>query len=66
MRRKILQGFAKTLPQMLMGWRMSDDDSAIASLGSGLLVIDVNAGKATFNDRPYELWIAGELRAWFF
>jgi len=66
MRRKILQDFANTLPQMLMGWRMCEDAPRIASLRSGQLVIDVNAGKAIFNDQPVELWIAGELRAWFF
>lgn len=66
MRRKILQDLANTLPQMLVGWRMGDDAAAFARLGSGQLTVDVNAGKATFNQQPVELWIAGELRAWFF
>jgi hypothetical protein len=64
-RRKILQDFANTLCQMLVGWRMAEDLEVLADLPDGTLVIDVVSGSAVHSvNGPLALYIAGELQAW--
>ncbi len=65
MRRKILQDFANTLCQMLVGWRMVEDLEVLAALPDGTLRVNVLSGIATHSSQtPVELHIARELRAW--
>jgi hypothetical protein len=64
-RRKVLQDFANTLCQMLVGWRMAEDLELLAALPDGTLTIDVLAGTACHSvNGPVRLHIAGELKAW--
>lgn len=65
MRRKILQDFANTLCQMLVGWRMGDDLEVLAELPDGTLLIDALSGVATHSLNGHvNLYVAGELQAW--
>jgi hypothetical protein len=64
-RRKILQDFANTLCQMLVGWRMGDDLEALAALPDGTLTIDVLSGTACHSSEAVlELHVTDELQAW--
>jgi len=66
MRRKVLQGYANTLCQMLVGWRMGDDLEAMADLPDGELSVNVLGGNATHSQAgPVDLWMAKELQVWF-
>jgi hypothetical protein len=66
MRRKVLQDIANTLCQIVVGWRVGNDYERIAELPDGTLFFDVLAAKAAHSlvEIP-ELWITGELNAWF-
>ena len=65
MRRKIIQDFANTLCQMLVGWRMGDDLEALAGLPDGTLLVDVLAGTASHDIAGnIQLRVAGELQSW--
>jgi hypothetical protein len=64
-RRKILQDYANTLCQMLVGWRMGDDLEVLASLPDGTLHIDAMSGAATHSiNGLLNLHVAGELQSW--
>ncbi len=65
MRRKVLQDFANTICQMFVGWSMGDDAETLAEIGEGVILIDLLAGTASANGRAINLWITGELQAWF-
>lgn len=65
MRRKVLQDHANTLCQMFVGWRMAEDGGKLAAMGRGKFVVDILQGTATGENGVIELWIAGELNAWF-
>jgi hypothetical protein len=63
--RKVLQDFANTLCQMLVGWRMGEDLELLAELPDGTLDIDVLSGSTTHSvNGRINLHIAGELQAW--
>ena len=65
MRRKIIQDFANTLCQMLIGWHMGDDLETLARLPDGTLLIDALAAAASHDIAGnIQLHIAGELQAW--
>ena len=66
MRRKVLQDFANTLCQMLVGWRMAEEDlEVLAALPDGTLLIDVLSGAARHSSAAaVELCVARELQAW--
>lgn len=65
MRRKIIQDFANTLCQMLVGWRMTEDFEVLAELPDGTLTIDALTGAGSHDViGPLDLHIAGELQAW--
>lgn len=65
MRRKIIQDFANTICQMLVGWRMGDDLEALAGLPDGTLLVDVLAGTASHDIAGnIQLRVAGELQPW--
>lgn len=65
MRRKIIQDFANTLCQMLVGWRMGEDLEVLADLPDGTLSIDILSGSANHSvNGPIRLHVAGELQAW--
>jgi hypothetical protein len=64
-RRKVIQDFANTLCQMLVGWRMADDLEVLASLPDGRLSVDVLSGSAGHSVQgELSLHIALELQAW--
>ena len=66
MRRKVLQGLANNLCQMLSGWRMSIEDLEVLSqTPDGALTFDVLAGSVAHNvEGALSLSVAGELNAW--
>ncbi len=65
MRRKIIQDFANTLCQMLVGWRMGDDLEILSELPDGTLSIDALTGTASHDVvGNIQLHVAGELQAW--
>ena len=65
MKLKALQGVANTLPEMLVGWRMSEDLDRLADLPNGVLRIDVLREVAVHSKAgPVELHIVLELSAW--
>jgi hypothetical protein len=65
MKLKALQGIANTLPEMLVGWRMSEDLDRLADLPDGVLRIDVLREVAVHSKAgPVELHIVLELSAW--
>ena len=71
MRRKALQGVANTLCHMVDGDGRDPDDTALARLGAGTLVIDALTGESTHDGRPVTpplvlaermtTWLAAEL-----
>lgn len=66
MGRKVLQDIANTLCQMFVGWRLGDDYEKLGSLPDGILDIDLIQGQALHSSGSIpELWITGELGAWF-
>lgn len=66
MRRKVLQDYANTFCQMLVGWRMGDDLETLSELPDGELFINALTGEATHSVAgPLQLWVAGEIQAWF-
>jgi hypothetical protein len=66
MKRKIIQDYANTLCQMLVGWRMGDDISKFNSLESGKFTIDILNKKCLNNGNTVKgLHIVEELNAWF-
>jgi hypothetical protein len=65
MKLKALQGVANTLPEMLVGWRMSEDLDRLADLPDGTLRIDVLHEAADHSTAgPVELHVVRELSAW--
>lgn len=65
MKLKALQGIANTLPEMIVGWRMSEDLDRLADLPDGVLRIDVLRERAVHSKAgPVELHIVRELSAW--
>eukprot|EP00456_Euglypha_rotunda_P079837 TRINITY_DN76978_c0_g1_i1.p1 TRINITY_DN76978_c0_g1~~TRINITY_DN76978_c0_g1_i1.p1 ORF type:complete len:140 (-),score=16.83 TRINITY_DN76978_c0_g1_i1:199-618(-) len=65
MRRKIVQDFANTLCQMLVGWRMGEDLEVLAALPDGTLSINVLEGAASHDKiGAIQLHVAGELQSW--
>ena len=66
MRRKILQHFADVFCQMFVGWRMGEDVDALSKINHGQIYIDVLRGQASLAaEQPLNIWVAGELQAWF-
>jgi hypothetical protein len=66
MRRKALQGVANTLCHMVDGDGRYRDEERLATLGSGLLMIDALTGESTHNGRPAApaLLLAERMHAW--
>ena len=65
MRRKILQHFADVFCQMFVGWRMGEDVDVLSKIHDGQIYIDVLRGQAFLAGQSLNIWIAGELQAWF-
>lgn len=67
MRRNVLQDCANVFCQMFVGWRMVGNDiPTLVRLGRGPLTINVLTGSAEHSGNAVgNLYIAGELRAWF-
>ena len=66
MRRKVLQDYANTFCQMLVGWRMGEDLETLSALPDGELSINVLSGEATHSVvGSLKLWVAEEIQAWF-
>lgn len=65
MRRKIIQDFANTLCQILVGWRSGEDINTIGSLGDGIIKINLLNETFTHNHKEVKgLKIVGELKYW--
>jgi len=66
MRRKALQGVANTLCHMVDGDGRYPDDTRLARLGPGLLIIDALTGGSTHNGQPItpDLELAKRMRTW--
>ncbi len=66
MRRKVLQDYANTFCQMLVGWRMGEDLETLSELPDGELLVNALTGEATHSTYgPIKLWVAGEFQSWF-
>ena len=66
MRRKVLQDYANTFCQMLVGWRMGDDLETLSELPDGELSVNILTGEAAHSlAGPLKLWVAEEIQAWF-
>lgn len=65
MKLKGLREVAHTLPEMLVGWRMSEDLDRLADLPDGVLRIDVLRQAVDHSKAgPVELHVVLELSAW--